>query len=293
MNGIAEIFERYEAVRHRLPQAAFPAATREVNSLRDVDGIDAFVFDAFGVLNVGETPIPGAAERLDELRARGCAIRILSNAASYGHAAAVRKFRALGMAISEEEVITSRMAALAGLSAGTWGCVAAPGDDLGDVPHPRVRLNDDPAAVPGTDGVLFLSSKGWSAAQQQALTAALRETPRPVVIANADLVAPREGGFSLEPGHFGHLLADAGVADVRFFGKPFAEVYAMIETTLPGVAPGRIAMCGDTLHTDILGAAARGWRTVLVTRDGLFAGAEAGAYCAASGIRPDWSLPRI
>ncbi len=42
-----------------------------------------------GVLNVGETPIPGAAERLDELRARGCAIRILSNAASYKHEDAV------------------------------------------------------------------------------------------------------------------------------------------------------------------------------------------------------------
>lgn len=34
--------------------------------------VDAFVFDAFGVLNVGETPIPGAAARLDMLRAGVC-----------------------------------------------------------------------------------------------------------------------------------------------------------------------------------------------------------------------------
>ena len=33
-------------------------------------------------------------------------------------------------------------------------------------------------------------------------------------------------------------------------------------------------MCGDSLHTDILGAAAQGWKTVLVTKDGLFSGFE-------------------
>ena len=31
-------------------------------------------------------------------------------------------------------------------------------------------------------------------------------------------------------------------------------------------------MFGDSLHTDILGAAAQGWKTVLVTKDGLFSG---------------------
>ena len=34
----------------------------------------------------------------------------------------------------------------------------------------------------------------------------------------------------------------------------------------------KIAMFGDSLHTDILGAAAQGWKTVLVTKDGLFSG---------------------
>ena len=52
-------------------------------------------------------------------------------------------------------------------------------------------------------------------------------------------------------------------------------------------------MCGDTLHTDILGAAARGWRTVLVTRDGLFSGVDAGLYCDRAGLAPTWSVERI
>jgi len=113
------------------------------------------------------------------------------------------------------------------------------------------------------------------------------------MIANADLVAPRDDGFSLEPGHFGHLLADNGARQIRFFGKPFGEVYDLVERSLSGVSPERIIMCGDTLHTDILGAAARNWRTVLVTRDGLFAGYDTAGFCTQSGLHPDWRLPRI
>ena len=111
------------------------------------DQVDAFVFDAFGVLNVGETPIPGAAARLDALRARGCAIRVLSNAASYKHEDAVEKFRKLGMQVASNEIITSRDAALAGLDKRAWGCIAASADDLSDIPAETLRLSDDLARI--------------------------------------------------------------------------------------------------------------------------------------------------
>jgi len=52
-------------------------------------------------------------------------------------------------------------------------------------------------------------------------------------------------------------------------------------------------MIGDTLHTDIIGAAARGWRTVLVTQDGMFAGHNAQVYCSSSLITPNWITKRI
>ena len=140
---------------------------------------------------------------------------------------------------------------------------------------------------------MFLSSTGWNDERQRVLTESLLKKPRPVVVANPDLVAPRDDGFSLEPGHYGHLLIDAGINSVRFFGKPFPEVYELIEASLPDIAPETIAMCGDTLHTDIVGAAARGWRTVLVTQDGLFAGYATKEFCRSSGLYPDWRLPRI
>ncbi len=67
----------------------------------------------------------------------------------------------------------------------------------------------------------------------------------------------------------------------------------MVEASLPGVPAERIAMCGDTLHTDILGAAARGWRSVLVSRDGLFSGEDTSGYCLSAKISPTWRVPRI
>lgn len=294
MDSVASIFERYEDVRHRLPGARSVAGTLDIGSLLDIARqADAFVFDAFGVLNVGDVPIPGASERLDQLRAGGAAIRILSNAASYDHAGAVGKFRKLGMPVAEDEIVTSRDATLPVLGPGLWGCIAAPGDDLSDIRADTLRLGDDAAAYDRVTGFLFLSTEVWTAERQAVLARALETRPRPVMIANADLVAPRETGFTLEPGHYGHLLVDRGIPDVRFFGKPFPEVYLMIEASLPGVPRDRIVMCGDTLHTDILGAASRGWRTVLVSRDGLFSGADTSAFCNSAEIYPSWRVSRI
>ena len=51
-------------------------------------------------------------------------------------------------------------------------------------------------------------------------------------------------------------------------------------------------MCGDSLHTDILGDAAQGWKTVLVTNDGLFSGFDTQSYSEESGIFANWRLDR-
>jgi len=287
-------FQRYQEIRHRMPSARTNKPMQDINSLTDISNtVGAFVFDAFGVLNVGETLIKGADQRLLELRAQGNHIRILTNAASYDRAGAVSKFERLGLEIDPSEIITSRDAALDALTPGIWGVIAAPEDNLADIENETIRLEEDAAPYDMVDGFLFLSSSGWSKAKQKTLEAALQRRARPVLIANADLVAPRENGFSLEPGYFGHLIVDAGIQDVRFFGKPFPEVYELAEKSLPDLAPQNIAMCGDTLHTDILGAAARNWRTVLVTKDGMFTGHDTQLFCDHSGIFPDWRVERI
>ena len=132
MQTTSAIFDRYQKIRQRLPQTNTQDTVHDISSLLDIsETVSAFVFDAFGVLNVGETLIPGADHRLNQLRALGCDIRILTNAASYDRPGAVAKFQRLGLQIEDGEIITSRDAALCALTPGLWGAIAAPEDLLG------------------------------------------------------------------------------------------------------------------------------------------------------------------
>jgi glycerol-1-phosphatase len=286
-------FARYEAVRARLPIARFPAVAQSGGTLADVaDHYDGFIFDAFGVLNVGDTPIPGAVDRLADLRRAGKRMVVLTNAASYTRAAALQKYRRLGFDFTADEVVSSRDVAAArldGVAPGaTWAAITAAGDDLADIPVTCRDMLDDPGALDASDAILFLSSARWTAADQARLAESLAERPRPVVVANPDIVAPREDRLTVEPGAFAHALADATGIEPVHFGKPFPDAYSDALARLDGVPPRRIAMVGDTLHTDVLGGAAAGMGTVLITAHGLFAGRDVAPYVLRSGIVPDW-----
>jgi HAD superfamily hydrolase (TIGR01450 family) len=290
-------FARYEAIRPRLPEARYPPRSQHLSSLEEVaDHVDGFLLDAFGVLNVGETAIPGAVARLQSLRRRGKRLAVLTNAASYTRGQLLAKYHRLGFDFTAEEVVASRDVAVARLLAiapgATWAAIAAAGDSFADIPARLVDAVADPSAFETADAILFLSTARWTPALQAKLVAALERRPRPLVIANPDLVAPREGGLTLEPGLFGHDLLDAIAVETHWFGKPFPEAFAeAIART--GCPAHRLAMVGDTLHTDVLGGAAAGCRSVLVTDHGLFAGRDTGPFIAASGIIPDFIVPSI
>ncbi len=296
LSDARQAFARYEAIRPRLPQARFPAQSLHLPTLEDVaDHVDGFLLDAFGVLNVGETPIPGAVARMASLRARGKRLAVLTNAASYTRAQLLAKYHRLGFDFTADEVVASRDVAVAQLQriapGASWAAIAAAGDTFADIPARVTCALAEPAALDGADAILFLSTARWSADLGHRLRAALERRPRPLVIANPDLVAPREDGLSHEPGLYGHDLLDAFPgAEVHWFGKPFPEAFAEgIART--GLAPGRLAMVGDTLHTDVLGGAAAGCRSVLVSGHGLFANLPAEDFIAASGIVPDFVVP--
>jgi glycerol-1-phosphatase len=285
-------FARYEAVRARLPAAQFPAVSAQAGNLADVaDRYDAFILDAFGVLNVGDTPIAGAVVRMAALRALGKRLVVLTNAASYTRAEALVKYRRLGFDFAADQVVSSRDVAAARLEAiapgAVWGAIAASGDGFADIPARMVDVIDVPDAFDAADAFLFLSSVRWTPALQARLIQALSHRPRPLVVANPDIVAPREDGLSVEPGAFAHDLADRLGIVPYWFGKPFGDGFADAMALLPGIPVARIAMVGDTLHTDILGGKAAGMGTVLVTQHGLFAGRDVHPYIARSGIVPD------
>jgi HAD superfamily hydrolase (TIGR01450 family) len=287
---------RYRAIRPRLPKAAFPATSRHCAHLGvAAEEFDVIVLDAFGVLNIGDSAIPGAVARMAQLRAAGKRLIVLTNAASYGAATALAKYRAFGFDFTDDEVVSSRDVALAALSpypAGwTWATIGGPSPDPAGLTMPTVDIEADPGALDRADAILFLSGSGWTRAKHEALVAALAMHPRPMVVANPDLVAPRETGLTVEPGWWAHDIADRTGIVPAFFGKPFPDAFDMVRTRFPKVPTHRFVMVGDTLHTDVLGGRAAGFGTVLITDHGLLKGRDIAAEIEAAGIVPDFIAP--
>lgn len=284
-------FARYEAVREALPQAGFPARSVHAAHLGEaVAAYDTILLDAFGVLNIGTRAIPGAVDFIAALRDAGKRVMVVSNSASVPSAASHAKFIALGFDFSPAEIVTSRdalKAALRALSPHRWGVMAATDSQIAELGVEAHALTDDPDGYDRAEAFILLGSADWTDARQDRLVDSLRRIPRPVLVGNPDLVAPREDGLSLEPGHFAHdLAARAGVTPV-FHGKPFPGIYDLVRERLGPLDPARTLMVGDTLHTDVLGGAAFGLRTCLLRDYGLLAGQDIGALIHASGIRPD------
>ncbi|TVP73594.1 MAG: HAD-IIA family hydrolase [Rhodobacteraceae bacterium] len=291
--GASEAVARYEAIREVLPQTRFPNTSRKIRDVSEViEQYDAFVLDAFGVLNVGDTAIPEAVERVAQMRRAGRSVIVLTNGASFAKAKALAKYHRLGFDFAPEDVIASRDIAAAALGNWprnhVWAAITAPEAGFEDIPFDLRPLARAPDLLRHADGFVFLGSEGWTADRQMALIAALRDNPRPVLVANPDIVAPRETGFSLEPGHFVQDIAQMTGTKPLFFGKPHANAFAAVKAVLPrDIAPERIAMVGDTLHTDVLGGRAAGFGTVLIAGHGLFAGQDPTRYIASTGIVPD------
>ena len=296
MLPLNEAWARYEAIRDRLPAAAAPGAMRHVAGLLEIaDEFDGFLFDSFGVLNVGETAVPGAAECLSELRRQGKAIRVLTNAASYTGDAALAKYQRMGLDIARDEIVSSRDVTFANIDKVApgirWGAIAAEDDIFADAGKTRMSdLLGDSRSWDDAEGILFLSSARWDAELQEHLIASLVARPRPVVVGNPDLVAPREGGLTIEPGFWAHDLQDRTGVRPMLFGKPYSDAF---DIAIAGLEGSRFAMIGDTLHTDILGGQAAGLSTILVTDHGLFAGRDTTPFIAESGIVPEFVLPSI
>ena len=99
--------------------------------------------------------------------------------------------------------------------------------------------------------------------------------------------------MSLEPGYYGHKLGSELKIQAKFFGKPFKNIYDLAFSRLPNIDPSRVVMVGDTLHTDVLGGAACGVKTALVTDHGLFSGYDYKKFIEQTQIVPDFIIPTI
>ena len=291
------ILDCYELTRLPAPMRkgrAEPAA----NLLALIDCYDAFILDGYGVINLGPEPIPGIGDTVSALRAAGREVIVLTNGAGRPSRQTARRYRGWGLDIAERRVVSSRDALEASLAAhprpGLWGVMALPDSELETLPVETTLLGDDPELYRRVAGFIFIRSEGWTTARHMLIAQALRESPRPVLVANPDISAPYpDGRYSAEPGYWAlRIEAETGVR-CEPYGKPFGPAFELALSRLgdAGVRRERVAMVGDGLYTDIVGGLAAGLGTVLVTDHGLLKGFDWEVRAARAGIFPDHVIP--
>ena len=293
----ASVLDCYELALLPAPGRRGRAEPTE-NLLALVDRYDAFVLDGYGVINVGLEPIPGIGETVRALRAAGREVMVLTNGAGRPSRQTARRYAGWGLDIPERLVVSSRDALEASLAAnprpGLWGVMALPDSELETLPVETALLEDDEEIYRRAAGFIFIRSEGWGTARHERLARALRESPRPLLVANPDISAPYPGGhYSAEPGYWAlRIEAETGVR-CEPYGKPFRPAFELALSRLGGAwaRRERVAMVGDGLYTDILGGLVAGLGTVLVTDHGLLKGLDWEARAVQAGILPDHVVP--
>ena len=287
----------YQALRPILPSAR-QAPNQKAVRLRDcLDAFDAFILDGFGVINVGIQKIDGIDEFFMRAELAGKPIVILTNGASAASAVIADKYLGLGLPVTAEQIVSSRDALVAALPATDHRAGFVQIDrntqlinGLTSSVNARLDLFDK------AEVFIFLGSSAWDENDQALLEQSLLKRMRPVLVGNPDVSAPQLRKFSAEPGYWmaRAMKAVSGLRP-RWFGKPHVPAFQLAVDKINQLAnvpiPNhRIAMVGDSLHTDILGGAAAGLGTILVTNYGLLRAHDADQLCNEMQIFPDWQV---
>jgi HAD superfamily hydrolase (TIGR01459 family) len=276
------------------------------------DGYDAFIIDLWGVIHDGVTLYPGVVEALQGLAATGKPYAMLTNAPRRA-------------AVLEDAVQAM------GMPAGLCANIMSSGEathialrDMGSDPFfagvgPRclhigpdrdLNLFDGLALerVKTVDAAdLIVNTGPWeddeTVADYEDILQAGAAANLPMVCANPDLEVIRGGKRVICAGALALRYEELG-GRVRWYGKPHRPIYESCFRQIGVADPKRALAIGDSLRTDIAGAAACGMDSVLVL-GGLHgdeladgngrAGMEAriGARCAEAGLAPVAAIERF
>ena len=118
----------FTTVRYRAIVAPMPAMPPDTDKpdvspalRRALAGVAAFVLDADGVLVMQDSDLPGARVALETLLARGIPFRIATNYSSAHRSTLAAWFRAAGLPVGEDRIVTAASAMTMVTMTGWWG----------------------------------------------------------------------------------------------------------------------------------------------------------------------------
>ena len=261
---------------------------------------DGFIIDLWGVVHDGVTPYEGAVDCLERLRDAGKRVVMLSNAPRRAAAASEAM---LGMGIPaalHAAIVTSGEATHLMLRERADPWFAALGRRVFHLGPERDRnlLDGLELVLAEPGGADFVLNTGPDDARDptdvgpfEADLAACAARGLPMICANPDLEVIRGGRRIICAGALAQRYEEMG-GEVKSLGKPDPLIYGPILAQL-ALPLQRILAVGDSLRTDIAGAAAIGVDACWVL-GGIHGDlSDPGALAASLGLHPIAAIPRF
>jgi glycerol 3-phosphatase-2 len=258
------------------------------------DSFDGFLVDLDGVVWLGREAIPGSAETLAALIAAGKRLVFVTNNPGRRPAAYAERLRELGVEVGEEQIVT------AGMVAARLAAAAAPGDSAFVIGATTLKEMTAAAGLELLEGeaareagvVLVSGHRGFDYEELLTATLALAEGAA-LVATSRDPTMPMPGGEWPGTGAVLAAVETASGRSAEIGGKPERHLFELAlaalgldhrsrGSSLPhegqkepqlgvgavdagdGVAsPGRVAMVGDRIASDVEGGRRAGLATIL------------------------------
>ena len=253
------------------------------DSSRLLDRIDGLACDLDGVVYRGDVPIDRAIRALRALQQMGKRVVFCTNNSTHTQDAYVEKLAGMGLKVDRDDVITSASVlgeVLEQRGFGAKQALVVGGDGVRRaLQEAGVLLVDDDGEV---DAVVVGRDVNFDFTTLHRASTAVRAGAE-LLATNDDATYPAADG--LEPGA-GPIVAAIEVASGRqaeVVGKPHRPMMEVVAHRFP--ASSRLAMVGDRPETDLDGARAMGWTTILV-----LSGVTDEATAKALDPRPDLVL---
>lgn len=227
-----------------------------------IDDYDAALFDLDGVVYLGPTAVPGAAQGIADLRDRGVRIGFVTNNAARSPHAVVAHLSELGVAATVGDVVTSAQAGARlladlvepGALVLIVGTEALADEVRGVGLVPTSSVQRIPAAV--IQG--YHPGLPWELIDQAAY--AIQQGAR-WIGTNTDSTRPTDRGLVPGAGAQIGALRNAVTIEPVIAGKPFTP---LLQETVRRLQADKPIFVGDRIDTDIDGAAAVGIDSLMV-----------------------------
>lgn len=242
---------------------------------------DAVLLDAYGVLVDAQGVLPHAVAFIEALKKRAKPFFIVTNDASRLPQSIAQRFAKLGLPIAAEQIVTSgglltnhyekaNLHQASTLLVGSDDAMTYVREAGGVPKRPLGAVHPDARVVVICDATGSEAVSDIECVIDTVVARRDRGEDIDLILCNPDLIYPRSPGrFGLTSGAMMALveaslktrLHPAVMPTITRLGKPYPEIFAEAARR---AGPGRLALVGDQLGTDILGATRFGIDAVLV-----------------------------